>query len=649
MVLLLTCVVAHAVGISTWLARDRAQPAGEIARYGIQTLRVANALAHPSADLAERVLMAHPEPQPPLLACVASLFHLAAPENPDAPVLAQTLFVAIAAAGAFALGMALRGPGTGVLAAVLFTSTTFTAVYEHRLLPDLPLAAFAVCAAAAFVTSDGFRGRAASVSLGVFAGLGMLTHWNFAFACAGIGAGFLLTFVYCILRLTSGEGDRAAARTRMIHALLALASCAVVAGPWAIARGAEAWRYAAGGAPDWSLKGFLWYGDALRMESSLMIVIFTMIAAALFVISIFVKKGAANPLAPASNSRAWNCILTIAGAWIALALAPSRDARYAGLFLPSLCAMIAFVLAGLRFAVVRVPVVAAVVVLSGVSWLAVGFEVFASDDPRVRPVQTLQIGSYDFRAYQPSPAPPSMEPAPGRTLFALTTVKNPPDARDPDPFRALGAIDRDITDRKGRVFVVTPQEWMHGSAIEYWCEANFPKLTPLLLREYYAGDPKPLEFAAFSPYEFLVSHYVLVVRRRGGPTDSERAAFPFNQAFLQYLTGEAPKFRAHFTRMTAYEPVVTPWDRPNDLIVEIYKRIGAADVAEVQEVLAAVARFDRVKPGTWVDIAYFWLHQGRAADARKILDTNVKNPGVLAPVHRDRYAQVLQATSNLKQ
>lgn len=644
-VLLLACVVAHAIGISHWLARDRAQPAGEIARYLIQTDRVSKVLAHPTADIARKIVYAHPEPQPPLLAAAGSMFHLAAPENPDAPVLAQTIFVALAAAGAFVLGWTLRSPATGALSAILLTSSAFVAIHEHRMLPDLPMLAFAACACAAFVASDGFRRRVASASLGILIGLGLLTHWNFSFACAGIAVGAILTLFYAILRITAGGDDAKEAMGRGANVLLMIAAASATAGPWLIERGAEAWRYAAGGAPALRPEEFLYYLKALPVEGSLALAVFIILAFLLFIVGILTKRGNARPVDVVNAGRAGNCILSFAGAYVALSLAPSKDLRYAGLLLPPACGFVAYALAGLRFNIIRIPVVSAAVAFSILTYLAVGFDILASDDPRARPSQTLTIGNMDFRAYQPADAPAEWRPAPGHTILALASLKNPPDTRDPNPWRALDAIDRDVTENNARVFIVTPQELLHGSALEYWCEANYPKLTPLLLREYYAGDPRNLEFAAFSPYEFLVSHYLIIARRRGGPNAGEKANFPFGQAFTQYLLGEAPKFRAHFIRIYAYEPTNNPYDRANDLIVEVYRRNAPADLAEVQEIQTAISRFDRVKPGTWVDIAYFWLHSGRREDAKKIVETNVKDPAVLAPVHRDRLAQILRETA----
>ncbi|MBI3819016.1 MAG: hypothetical protein HY286_10030 [Planctomycetes bacterium] len=637
---LLACVVAHSICISMWVARDHSQPVGEVARNLIQTMRVASALAEPAPDLASRVLRAHPEPQPPLLATAGAAIHLTAPASPAAPVLAQSIFVALAAIGAFCLGMALRGPGTGLLSAILFTSTPFFGIYEHRMLADLPMAAFAACASAAFVASDGFRGRAASVALGLCAGFGMLAHWNFAFACAGIGAGALGSLVYCILRITSGTGDAADARRRIVNILIAIVCGAAVIAPWALERGAEAWQYAGQAAPAFSAGDMMYYAEHFAQESSLFTGAMLFVTLALFGISLISKNRAARPVDPGRADRALNCIIVLFGAYAALALAPMKDPRYAGLLLPAACGFIAYVLSGMAFRFVRAPFVILTAALSILTYLAVAFGIFASDDARARPAQTLQFFNLDFRAYQPDPAPPAFQPAPGRRVLALASVKNPPDPRDPDPARALDAIERDYTEQKARVFFITPQEILHGSAFEYWCESGHARLAPLLLREYYAGDPRNLDFAAFSPYELLVSHYVVLARRRGGPNLYEKSILPFNNAFTQYLTGDAPILQKHFARIYGYEPVSNPYDRANDLLVEVYRRIVPADAEEVNEILAAVNRFDRVKPGTWVDVAYFWYHSGHPEDSRKILEKNVTNRGVLAPVHRDRLLQM---------
>lgn len=640
LVLLALWVAAHGVAIVTWLQEDRSQPAGETALYLLQARRVAGALANPAPGMTEAVLSALPEPFPPLFAAVASPFVLAAPDNPDAAALAQIVFVAIAAAGAFALGRALRGNGTGLVCAILLTSTTFAAIYEHRPQAEMPLLACAMVATAAFVFSDFYKHRGPSIAFGIAAGCGMLAHWNFAFLLPGPGLAVAGALVYYILRKTSGVPGSEPPGVRAGNALLALGTAAAVAAPWILVRGKDAIGHAGTARPVVSLDGFLYYFFALEAQTSLSFAAAVLTGAGLVALSWVARGGNAAPVVLPDHQRIRALFFVWIPAWIALSLAPTKDARFVSILLAPLAGFVAYVFCGLRFSIVRAPAVALLCGLQVLGFLAVSFGWLADDDLRVRPQQTLKLGSFDLRVYQPHPAPGPLQPEPGRRVLALVNVKNPPDTRDPDPRRALDAIARDLGDRRATICAITAQDILHSAALRNLVEAHYPKWKFFDVREYYVGDPKEREFAAFSPYELLSSNYWIIARRRGGALDFERNIHAFNARFIEYLQTRPPIFEKKFSRIFVYEPIKDPFSRANDFIVEVYRRNSPVDAEEVQQWINGIARFDRLKPGTWVDVAFYWYHAGRRADALKILDVNVKDPGVLAPVHRDRLAQI---------
>ncbi|MFN0207620.1 MAG: glycosyltransferase family 39 protein [Planctomycetota bacterium] len=654
--LLLVIAIAflHAAAITKWLAADARQPRGETARYFIQTSRVADALAAPSPEIFTNIYNAIPEPFPPLLAIVGAPFLYIWPDDVDAAVYSQILFLAIAAFGAYAIGNKLRGPAAGVFAAFLLTTTAHAAIYQHTFLAEMPVLAFSACSLAAFLYSDGFRRTGPSLALGAATGLGILSNWNFVFAAAPAAVFIILTFFHCLLQKSSGQkpGESAAENTppgsRVFNVILSILAAAAIAWPWWNARGSDVLQYAGTPTFTFSADALYFYMNALAREAAAPFVILCIASAGLLALSLAARGGSRSIVDLTNGRGAIVCITFFLITWIALSLDARRDSRYGGMLLPPLAGIVAYAACGVRLSLLRRPLYLLSAAAGIFTFLGVAFETFASDDLRLRATQLVPIGNIDFRVYQPENPPPPFQPAPGRKTVALTNIKNPPDPTDADPRRALDAVVRDRSDKNLHIYFVTPQEILDGAALEYWCQSRYRNLIPHLVREYYIGPVKDAVFAAFSPYEFLIANYVIVARRRGAPQPWERDTFPMNAGFLQFFEGDAPVVRKHLQRIYMYEPVRDPFERANDIIVEVYKRIQPADAEEIQEVVDGINQFDQAKPGTWVDIAYYWLHSGKTADAKKIVDANVKDPGLLAPVHKDRLQQILSAPDNVK-
>jgi hypothetical protein len=648
--LLLLLIAAHGVAVVEWLDLDNTLPRGEAARAFVQSHRVIDALAEPGSGLPGKIYQTHPEPQPPLVAVAAALCSAAFPDSLDAPVYAQIAFLALAAFGSFAAGRRLRGPWCGLLAAFLLTTTTHVAIYEHVLTTELALLAFSACALASYLYSDGYRKAIPSALLGLCLGSGMLSGWNFAFAVVPFALAAMGAIVYWALLRTSGAGGGAESRdlsvTRVVNALATFAIASAIAFPWWRCRGADAWTYTNGPHLRFAVSEAGYYAGAFLRETSAIFVIIFIVATGVALLS-WAARGGTRAIASIENGRgALFCVFTIAVTFAGLTLDSAKDYRYAGLLLAPAAVFAAWAIRGIRFAILRFPAIGASCALSALAFFGVSFDVLASDDLRLRDTNVWHAGKFDFRVYQPENAPPPLQPAPGRSVVALARVKNPPDVRDPDPLRALDAIARDRTDRNVYVYFVTPQETLPGIAFEYLCESRYPRFTGFSVREYFVGPTRDRWFAAFSPYEYLIAQYVVVAKRRGGGFEWEKATYPMNAGFAQFLSGEPPVFRKHFRRIYQYEPVRDPFERANDLIVDVYKRTATADIAEINELTAGIQRFDRMKPGTFVDLAYYWFHAGRVIDARRILELNVPDPSVLAPVHRDRLQQI--AAGNAK-
>ncbi len=659
--LLLLWIVAHMVAIDLWLRRDHRVPRGDQIRYLTTSSRIAGILSHPTPDLVERVFRAHPEPHPPLFATVAAPFLAASPEDLDAPVRAQWLFVALLAIGCYGMGACLRGPGTGLLTAVLALTTTHVAIFEHLMMLEVPLMACVAAASWAWLASDGFRRRAPTAALGAVAAVGVLVKWNFAFAFLGpllTVPGVLLAAIASRWRTAEDRGD-AARRARNV----ALGGALFLAGiaPWAILRGNDFLAFTINvarqdifhaGSSVTSFESLTYFWKALDLETSVPFEAAFRECLVLLLLGLALRRTRATPVDLPRALDGLRLLLLLGGTYLAISLVPTKESRYVGPLLPSVCATVAFVVTGLRIpflelrasslAWLRAPFVAALVGLGVLGWLGAAFDVLADDDLRVRPTQRIAIGPFDLRVFQPDDAPAPFLPERGRVVLPLIKLKLPPDPRDLSPRRALDAIDRDRGTRRAHVFTCTPQEMLHASAFGYLAEALHPGIEIAPVREYYVARPIENEFAAFSPYDLLAATHVLLVRRRGGPDAGEAKRYPFSESIGLWIESRPEEFRKHFALAHAYEPWKDPFDSTQDLLVEVYRRVAPPDDAEIAEVLRAIESFDRLKPGTWVDVALYHYRNDELEKALDLLTKHVPEGSELFPVHQDFRAAMLR-------
>lgn len=645
-------VIATTAAVPLWLAADNAAPHGDYVRYLTTTHRIADALSHPERDLLTRVMTAHPQPYPPLFAAIASLFHLAAPESLDAPVMSQMFFLALLGLGAFGIGRALRGPGTGLLAAFLVLTSTHAAVYGHLMMLEVPLAALTALAVWAYLESDGFRWLGPSLACGGLAGLAVLVKWNAVFALFGIAIlyGFLLVRLVAALARKQPAGELS---RRAVHGLGAALVAAFVIFPWAWLRLGDLWRYTENvrvqniyhvGSGLLDPTSFLYYARSLDVELSVPLAWATGISVAALLVALTARRAGRELLPLSTVGRAGSLLTILATAYISISAIPAKESRYAGPLLPMLVPITAAVLTGFaarRDGVNSIAAIATRGTLMGLlgicgilGYLGASFDLLAGDDLRLRAVQVAQLGPLDLRMYQPHDPPLPFQPAPGRSVLPILRLKHAPDPRNPHPTRALEAIDRDRMAEKADVYAVTPQLLMHASGLTYLAEVFAPALTIHDVQEYFVSSPRDVESAAFAPYTFWTATHLIFARHRGGPTDFARARFPFTSGFSEYLDRQMPQFQKHWKRIHAYEPFADPFDRRMDFVVEVYRRIEPADDAEIAEVLDAIERFDRVKTGTWVEVAMLHSRLGRPTDALRVLREKVTNLDGCSAPHR---------------
>ncbi|MDP7035080.1 MAG: phospholipid carrier-dependent glycosyltransferase [Planctomycetota bacterium] len=112
---------------------------------------------------------------PPLVYFVPAPAVLASDGDPDAVrFFTAMVFLAMLAWGTYRMGAHFGGPGTGFLSGGLVLALPSVHDLSVAFLLDLPLMALTACSLASLVAVDGFKNRRASLSFGVWMGIGLL-------------------------------------------------------------------------------------------------------------------------------------------------------------------------------------------------------------------------------------------------------------------------------------------------------------------------------------------------------------------------------------------------------------------------------------------------------------------------------------------
>lgn len=218
-------------------------------------------------------------------------------------------YLALLAFGLWGLGRHFLGPWEGLGAAVLFTCAPQVSWLAHEVLPDLALTAWAACAYWAFAACDGFRNKLPAALFGALLGAAMLTKWTaFTF--------FLPMLVPAFSALNRGASG---------GLLGAVATAAVVAGPWYAARlpafvSGVAGAAAAFGAPVFSGASLLAYPLLMAEGLELPLLVMGLI-------------GAAVPSMRRKTEDSWLLPALFVSALVVWTLLPARELR---LLLPGL-------------------------------------------------------------------------------------------------------------------------------------------------------------------------------------------------------------------------------------------------------------------------------------------------------------------------
>jgi 4-amino-4-deoxy-L-arabinose transferase-like glycosyltransferase len=378
--------LAHAGSNLAWLKMDTRPPFWDMAGHAITAIHLSQLPFR--TDLAQALQEWFTSSvYPPLLAWISTPLGVLFWPTSDVLAGVLSLFLGVLMLSTYGIASRFGGRRAGLLAAFIVSMYPLVYGLERHYLIDVPLMAMVALSIWLLLHTERFERRGVCVAYGLSLGFGMLTKEAFAIFAAGP----------CLVVILFALPERS--RRKLLNLALALAACALVAGPWYVVNllpkleflgRMPVYALAEGDPAIASLGAWTYYLRAFVTDQVLL-------PLALLFVAMLV------PWLLARRSR-YEIAFLLAG-WIVLPyLAASafinKDARYTMPYLPAVAIITALGLVRLRPRAVRVGLSVALVFYAAVQFLGLSWGLSSRLPAGLLPAQvSVQVGSASLPIY----------------------------------------------------------------------------------------------------------------------------------------------------------------------------------------------------------------------------------------------------------